>query len=157
MSRLLAVLGAAFAVIFLSAGYKPTLGDGGSMSSYVGSMSRSAASMANPDAVTIAMTSWSFTSGGTNFQLISGSFSPAASSQIRVEDVTVAGYLYADALGSSTTISAVAIAGLSVGHEYKLQVRAYTGSFEYELLPWVQYGVQWTQPAKLDPAEEQSG
>ena len=56
MSRLLAVLGAAFAVIFLSAGYKPTLGDGGSMSSYVGSMSRSAASMANPDTVTIAIT-----------------------------------------------------------------------------------------------------
>lgn len=108
-------------------------------------------------AVTATMTSWSFTSGGTNFQLISGSFSPAASSQIRVEDMTAGGYLYATAWGPSTTIFAVAIAALTAGRDYKFQVRAYTGSVGYGDLPWVQYGVQWTQPSKLDPAEEQSG
>ena len=114
--------------------------------------------MASPDtAVTATMTSWSFTSGGTNFQLISGSFSPAASSQIRVEDMTAGGYLYAAAWEPSTTIFAVAIAGLTVGRAYKLQVRAYTGSVGYGDLPWVQYGVQWTQPAKAAPAEEQGG
>lgn len=41
-------------VLALTAGYKPTLGDGGSMANYRGSMARSPASMSQPETITLA-------------------------------------------------------------------------------------------------------
>ena len=108
-------------------------------------------------AETATATSWSMTSGGTNFQIIGIAFSPAAAGQVRLMYAGPS-YLYA----SEITVPVAswgqqAIPGLTVGVQYTIQIRAYTGTEGYEELPWVQYGIPWVQPSKNDAPIEQDG
>jgi len=106
-------------------------------------------------AVAIDMTGWEFHSGGINFVLIEGNFAEPASGRMRVEDSIGPTYLYSNSFVGKTVIGPVRIADLIDGHTYQAQVRAWTGSTGWGDLPWVDVGVSFVQPNRLDPLEEQ--
>ena len=106
-------------------------------------------------AETITMTNWSFTTGGLNFQLIGGNFASTCDGQLMLDNTSGGSDLYSNTWNDLTQVGPIVITGLTVGANYVLYVRAWTGETGWESLPWVQYGTQWTQPTKNDDPIEQ--